>query len=89
MSDPFKSYPRSREMPARKGFSISTHNTNDLANVTRGIMIGGGSTMSVVFADDGDTPTTLSGLVPGQVYPFAVKRVRTTGTDATGIVGFL
>lgn len=84
--------------PATKGFAITPHDTNFLSEtinsierqiVTRAIMIGNGTTLKVLFAGQSDgNATSLSGLVPGVVYPFAVKKVYDTDSDATIVFGF-
>lgn len=43
-------------------------------------------TASVIAADDSDPQTIY--LVPGTVHPVRAKRVRATGTAATGIVAY-
>ena len=50
---------------------------------TRGLMVGADGDVSVIFM--GDTSAVTLTLKAGVVYPFAVNRVRSTGTTATGI----
>lgn len=82
------------EYPARGGMgvyeggvSITPHDDNQLARVSKGLFVGpngGGAGNLAVMWRDGTT-TTLTALPPG-VYPFRVRKVLSTGTTATGIV---
>jgi hypothetical protein len=73
--------------PARSAVAITPDDNTDLARgATRGLYIGGGGDVTVIMADD-SAAVTLAGLVAGVVHPLRVKRVKATGTTATGIVG--
>jgi hypothetical protein len=87
MSDPFKSERYSRDMPAIGGFAVTTHNTNDLPTPIRAVTINGGGTLSFISSIDGATYTT-SVLPPG-TYALHARRIRTTGTSATEITGWI
>jgi hypothetical protein len=71
--------------PATGGFAITPNNSTDLARVTRGIYVGGTGNLNVDMADG--TTVLFTDLVAGVVHPLAVKRVRSTSTTATSIVG--
>lgn len=66
---------------------VTPNDSSDLPYVTRGIMVTGTSgNVALVFQDG--SQVTLGGLAVGTLYPFAVTRVKATGTTATGIVAF-
>lgn len=73
------------DAPARRMFSIVPDDNNDLALSTRGVYIGGAGNLHVVTTE-GDNETAV-GLLGGSVYPFRVRRVLSTGTTATNIMG--
>ena len=69
-------------------FAITPNDSTDLAVPTRGIMVTGAGAVAVVGVEDPvGSPVTLPGLNPGTVYPFCVRRVMSTNTVATGIIG--
>lgn len=69
----------------RNAVAVTPHDTNELANVTRAIYIGGGSgALKVDLVDSGTV--TFSGLVTGTVLPVRAKKVYSTGTSATNII---
>jgi hypothetical protein len=62
--------------------------TVDLTPDVRAIQIDGTSgAVKVTFVDD--TVYTFSNLVVGMVYPYRIKRIWSTGTAATGVIGLL
>lgn len=69
---------------ASSATAIAPNDSTDIP-VTRGLYVGVGGDVAVLFADD-STAVTLKGLLAGVVYPLRVKRVRATGTTATNIV---
>ena len=72
--------------PATKGFAITPHDTNLLTQPTRYLAVGVAGTVKVDFAEEG-TGITLT--LPSGVHPIRVKKVYSTGTTATGLVGLL
>lgn len=55
----------------------------------RGLYIGGAGAVVVVFlGDDSDTAVTFAGVPAGTILPIQVKKVMSTNTTATNIVGF-
>jgi len=52
----------------------------------RGILLGVAGNISVLNAFG--TAVTISGLSAGIIHPISTKRIRSTGTTATGIVAF-
>ncbi len=71
---------------ATGGGSVTPSDSTELTYTTRGLYVGVAGNVAVVMADG--TSVTLTGLAAGVVHPLRVKQVRSTGTTATGIVGF-
>lgn len=84
MGDPWKAYDPGLESPATKAFAVTPADGADLAEVTRGIYVGGSGTLKVDMADVGTV--TFTALAAGVVHPLRVKKVYATGTDATTII---
>lgn len=85
--DQYRSASRNIRNSAEKSFSVSPHDDNDLAVVTRGLWIGGAGDVSLILLGDTD-PQLFEGVQAGSLLPFRVKRVRATGTTVTaGIIG--
>ena len=79
--------PRSRCVidPGDDGFVITPSDTEDLDIPTRGLYVGVVGDVKVDMIS-GSTLTFVS-MVAGIVHPLQVRRVYSTGTDATDIVG--
>ena len=73
------------DSPARNGFAITPHDSNELTHVTRGIYVGGTGNMVVLTMND--ESVTLVGLPAGSLIPIRAKRVDSTSTTATSMVG--
>ena len=72
--------------PASNAFTITPHDTNELAFVTRGLYLGVSGDVAVTMAN-GDEVTFLN-MAAGIIHPLRVKIVKDTGTDADlGIIG--
>lgn len=85
MPDRFADYALSLESPAITGFAVAPSDGADLADVTRAVFVGGSGSLAVVFTSG--TEVTLTGVAGGSVLPLRVRRIKATGTTATGIVG--
>ncbi len=70
---------------ARKAFAITKSDTDELATITRGIMVGADGNLNVILADD--TAGVVIAVLAGVVYPLRVRQVLSASTTATGIVG--
>ena len=70
--------------PAADAVSITPHDTNDLAIVSRGIYIGGSGDLKVDMLDG--ATVTFVGLTAGIVHPIRVTRIYDTGTTAISIL---
>lgn len=71
--------------PAARCAAVTPDDGADLASNTRALMVSVAGDVVVDFVTTGAS-VTLTGLQPGIAYPFRVKRVRATGTTATGIL---
>lgn len=71
--------------PALHGAAITKHDTDNIATgLTRAVYVGGAGAMTVVWMDN--TTTTITGIAAGTILPIRIKRVNSTGTDATNMV---
>lgn len=72
--------------PAEDGAAITPSDTVDLANITRGIYVGGAGDITINF--QGSETAVLFAAVPqGIILPVRATRVKATGTTATNLVG--
>lgn len=67
--------------PAQHAALITPDDSNDLANYSRAIYVGGAGAMKVTTV--GGETLLISGLLAGHVYPLRVKRIWSTTTTAT------
>lgn len=77
-------YGKSEWAPATKAAAITGSDTVDLADVSRGIYVGGAGDIKVDMANGGTV--TLSGALAGSILPIRVSRVYSTGTTATNLI---
>lgn len=82
--DTFEWTATTKEDPANGAFAISADNDNDLAIYPRALSVAAAGTVSVVTLMD-ETVTIY--VAAGVMFPQRCKRVRSSGTSATGIVG--
>lgn len=73
--------------PPTSAATVTTSNTVDLVNYSRGLMVAVTGNVKVDLVDSG-TAIVLTGLAVGVMYPICVKRVYATDTTATGITVF-
>lgn len=85
MADAFSSWKAGLESPAEHAVAITTSDSVDLANATRGLYVGVSGDVKVNTVG-GDT-VTFVGLAAGIIHPIRATRVYLTGTDAVNIVG--
>lgn len=64
---------------------ITTSDTVDLSTYTLGIYIGSEGDVKVMTTDG--SVVTFKSMVAGVVYPLQIKRIYSTGTTATSIIG--
>ena len=70
--------------PGTAAFAITPNDSADLANVTRGLLLGAAGNVKVDMLESG---TVTLALAAGIIHPLRVKRVYAAGTTATGIIG--
>jgi len=85
MSDKFSNYHSGLESPAERAFAITGNDSTDLTIFPRAIYVGGAGNVKVITLG-GDT-VTFSGMLAGTVLPVRVKRVFSTDTTATNLLG--
>jgi len=71
--------------PARHGIAITAHDTDELTNVTRGLLAYTTAGKCAITTVNDESITIYLAL--GAVVPVAAKIVKSTGTDAAGITG--
>lgn len=84
--DEFAKYTSGLESPARNVFSITPHETDELPFVPREIYVGGAGDIEMV-AVDSDTAVILKAVPAGMRLPYRAKRIISTNTTATDLVG--
>jgi|DEB0MinimDraft_10_1074344.scaffolds.fasta_scaffold02223_8 hypothetical protein len=84
MADKFEIYTESLDGPATGIASVTPHDTNDLAQASRAIYVGGAGDVAVEMVDG--SSATLVGVTAGFLLPIRVNKVLATGTTATNIV---
>lgn len=72
-------------VPARGAFAITASDSVDLARVTTGVYVGSTGNLKVTM-ENGDV-VTFGSIVAGVVHPLRVKRVWSTGTTASSVIG--
>lgn len=68
---------------ANTGFAITPSDTVNFTYPVRGIYVGGGGDIAVVFDDDAETVLVFSAVPAGTTLAIKAKRVNATGTTAT------
>lgn len=84
--NPFHFYSKSASGPALSSFPITPADGTDLETDIRAITLNAGGTLSWVSTDN--TVQTTAALPPG-TYPLLARRIRATGTTATGLTGWV
>jgi hypothetical protein len=69
-------------------FAITPDDSSELAHVVRAIYVGGGGDVAIV-CEDNASPVTFVAVPAGQILPVRVRKVLSTGTTATDIVGLV
>lgn len=87
MPDRFADHARGLDAPADHAFAISPNDSTDLSETTRALYIGTGGDISLVTASGATVSFTT--VLSGSILPVRCRRVRATGTTATGIVGLV
>lgn len=84
MSTNFDNYTVTLTSPPVGGQSVTPSDSTDLSHVSRGIYIAVAGHLSVVM--ESGVTLNFDNLAPGVVHAMRVRRVRATGTTATGVV---
>lgn len=85
MPDLFERSRSGLESPSEGGFSITPNDSTDLSISTRGLYVGVTGDVKVDFVNG--TSVTFVGLAAGVIHPIRARRVYSTGTTATSLVG--
>lgn len=78
----------SGDLATASAFAITPSDSADLAKAIRGIYVGVAGNLSVILEDD-SAQVTLIGVVAGSIYPLRAKRVLSTSTTATNLIGLV
>jgi hypothetical protein len=73
-------------LPATNGKVITASDTAFIEPVTRGVLVTVAGAVAVEYADG--TQHVIGELAQGVMHPLQVRRILSTGTDATGISVF-
>lgn len=84
-TNPLNTQPAAPNDSVRFGFAITPSDTKDLASTTRAIYVGASGDLAVEWLDGGTS--VLLDVASGVWHPMAVRKVLSTGTSATGLVG--
>ena len=82
--DRYEDFTPSLVSPAEDGATVVPSDGADLPQVTRALYVGQGGTLAVQLASGAQV--ALSGVPGGALLPLRARRVRATGTTASGIV---
>lgn len=87
IADRFASQGPGPDGPAVRCFAVTPDDEDDLAELVRGLYVGGGGAVAIV--DPEGATTVFAGVPSGTVLPVRARRVHATGTTATLIVGLV
>ena len=85
MADTFSSNATGLSSPGYEHFAITPHDSNNEATNFRGVYVGVGG--DVVIVSQAGTAVTYKNAASGSVIPMRGKRVNSTSTTATNLVG--
>jgi hypothetical protein len=71
-----------------QAFAVTPNDATDLTAVTSALYVGFTGNVSLICSGDTNAVTFFN-IAGGSILPLRVKRVRSTGTTASGIVGLL
>lgn len=83
-ADKFSTYSASLTSPAEDAFAITPHDTNDLANFSRAVWVGGTGDIKVDMVGSGTV--TFTAVPAGYMLAVRASRVYATDTTATALV---
>lgn len=85
MTDAFQSHSANLATPGENAFAVTPNDSADMDFVTRAIYVGVAGNVKMTLL--GGTTVTFVGLVAGGLYPLRVKRIWSTGTTASNLIG--
>jgi hypothetical protein len=85
MTDSFRTHARSLTSPPEHALAIVPDDGADLPQVTRALYVGGGGDVALVMR--GGEAVSFLAVPGGTLLPVRARRVRASGTTATGIIG--
>lgn len=74
------------DAPAHGAFLVTLSDTEDLPRYIRGFIVATAGDVKITPVDDG-VPVVLPDMVAGCVHPVGAKRIWSTGTEPTTIIG--
>ena len=87
MPDRFADHAKGPTAPSDHAFAVTPNDGADLREVTRALYVGTGGNLAIVFAAGSEA--SLLNVQSGTVLPVRCRRIKATGTTATGLVGLL
>ncbi len=69
-------------------FAITPHDSNPLTALCRGVYVGGAGDVALI-CEDNTSAVTFVGVLAGTILPVRAKKVLSTGTTATNLVGLV
>jgi len=88
MSDPFQNHNSELDSPAHDYYAVTPSDATDETVFFRALYIGSAGNVAAVPIDDG-TAVTFVGVPAGTVLPIRGRRVNSTNTTASNIVGLV
>ena len=70
-------------------FLVTPHDSNELSEVTRAISFGTAGTLKITTEDGTDITIPSGALAVGIMHPIGARRIWSTGTTVTNIVGYV
>ncbi len=87
MPDWFAGHNAGLDSPAGDGFAVVPDNSSDLAKATRAIYVGATGDIKADLV--GGATLTFTSVPQGSILPIRARRIYTTGTTASALVGLL
>lgn len=84
--DAFKNIKETKQDPIDNAFSITPNDSTELDVATRAIYVGSTGDLTVELLKD-STAVTFVNVLSGSILPLRAKKVLSTGTTASNIVG--
>ena len=87
-NDPLSNFPGGIESPAENSYIIVPSDSANTSFTTRAVYVGGGGNLNVELESDAAGANTIFTAVPaGSTLPIRVRKVHSTSTTATAIIG--